>query len=77
LFQCSALHTELDARQAKIIGEMKDKVDLLRKTAGKEKGEAEAATVQFREFRTFTKGLLAQGTPLEIAGTHKMVGFPC
>jgi len=38
-----------------------------------EKGEAESATVEFREFHTFTEGLLAQGTPFEIAGTHKMV----
>jgi len=52
---------------------MQTKGDQLRKTAIQEKGKAESATVQFREFHSFTEGLLAQGTPLEIAGTHKMV----
>jgi len=69
----SALHTELDARQAIIIGEMQNKRDQLRKTTIQEKGEAESATVEFREFHSFTEGLLAQSTPYEIAGTHKMV----
>ena len=55
--------------------EVKQGIDQLRKTAVKEKGEAEPATVEFREFRTFTEGLLAQGTPHEIAGTHKMVSL--
>ena len=55
--------------------EVKQGIDQLRKTAVKEKGEAESATVEFREFRTFTEGLLAQGTPHEIAGTHKMVSL--
>ena len=32
-----------------------------------EKGETEIALVEFREFRTFTEGLLSQGTLLEIA----------
>ena len=39
----------------------------------KERNEAESATLEFREFRTFTEGLLTQGTPHEIAGSHKMV----
>jgi len=52
---------------------MNDKGDLLKKSALKEKVEVESATVQFREFHSFTEGLLAQGTPHEIAGTHKMV----
>jgi len=69
----SALHAAVDARVAVLVSEMQDKGDQLRKTAIKEKGEAELATVQFREFCSFTEGLLAQGTPLEIAGTHKMV----
>ena len=69
----SALHNELELRQAVVIGEMNDKGDLLKKSALKEKVEVESATVQFREFHSFTEGLLAQGTPLEIAGTHKMV----
>ena len=54
---------------------MNDKGDQLRKTAVREKGEAESATVEFREFHTFTEGLLAQGTPHEIAGTHKIVSL--
>ena len=69
----SALHNELELRQAVVIGEMNDKGDLLKKSALKEKVEVESATVQFREFHSFTEGLLAQGTPHEIAGTHKMV----
>jgi len=35
--------------------------------------EAESGIFELEKFRTFTEGLLAQGTPLEIAGTHKMV----
>ena len=52
---------------------MQDKEDELRKTAIQEKGEAESARAEFMGFHSFTAGLLAQGTPLEIAGTHKMV----
>ena len=48
-------------------------IDQLWKTVVKERGEAESATLEFREFRTFTEGLLTQGTPHEIAGSHKMV----
>jgi len=69
----SALHAAVDARGAVLVSEMQTKGNQLRKTAIQEKGEVESATVQFREFHTFTKGLLAQGTPVEIAGTHKMV----
>jgi len=69
----SALYAAVDARVAVLVSEMQTKGDQLRKTAIQEKGEAETATVQFREFHSFTEGLLAQGTPLEIAGTHKMV----
>jgi len=69
----STLHAIVDARGAVLVSEMQTKGDQLRKTAIQEKGEAESATVQCREFHSFTEGLLAQGTPLEIAGTHKMV----
>jgi len=69
----STLYAAVDARAAVLVSEMHTKGDQLRKTAIKEKGEAESATIEFREFHTFTKGLLAQGTPVEIAGTHKMV----
>jgi len=58
---------------AVLVSEMQTKGDQLRMTAIQGKGEVESATVQFREFHSFTEGLLAQGTPLEIAGTHKMV----
>jgi len=68
-----SIHTTVDARHAQILQQMQDKANQLRKTAIQEKGEAESATVQFREFHSFTEGMLAQGTPLEIAGTHKMV----
>ena len=69
----STLHAAVDARGAVLVSEMQTKGDQLRKTAIQEKGEIESATVQFREFHSFTEGLLSQGTPLEIAGTHKMV----
>ena len=69
----STLYAAVDARAAVLVSEMQTKGDQLRKTAIQEKGEVESATVQFREFHSFTEGLLAQGTPLEIAGTHKMV----
>jgi len=69
----STLYAAVDARVAILVSEMQTKGDELRKTAIQEKGEVESATVQFREFHSFTEGMLAQGTPLEIAGTHKMV----
>ena len=69
----STLYAAVDARAAVMVSEMQTKGDQLRKTAIQEKGEAESATVQFREFHSFTEGLLAHGTPHEIAGTHKMV----
>ena len=53
--------------------EVKQGIDQLWKTVVKERNEAESATLEFREFRTFTEGLLTQGTPHEIAGSHKMV----
>ena len=69
----ASIHTTVDARHAQVLQQMQDKGNQLRKTAIQEKGEVESATVQFREFHSFTEGMLAQGTPLEIAGTHKMV----
>ena len=69
----ASIHAATDARHAAVLQEMQDKGDQLRKTAIQEKGEAESAKAEFRGFYSFTEGLLAQGTPLEIAGTHKMV----
>ena len=69
----ASIHAATDARQAAVLQEMQDKGDQLRKTAIQEKGEAESARAEFRGFQSFTGGLLAQGTPLEIAGTHKTV----
>jgi len=68
-----ALAASLEERRVQVLQQMQDKGDQLRKTAIQEKDEAELATLQFREFHSFTEGLLAQGTPLEIVGTHKMV----
>jgi len=68
-----AVAASLEERRVQVLQQMQDKGDQLRKMAVKEKGEAESATVEFREFRTFTEGLLAQGSPHEIAGTYKMV----
>ena len=69
----SALHAAVDARGAVLVSEMQSKGDQLRKTATQGKSEAESATIELSNFHTFTEGLLAQGTPLEIAGIHKMV----
>jgi len=65
----STLYAAVNARVGVLVSEMEQ----LRKKAIHEKGKAETATVQFREFHSFTERMLAQGTPLEIAGTHKMV----
>jgi len=73
----ASIHTTVDARHAEVLQQMQDKGNQLRKTAIQEKGEIESATVQFREFHSFTEGMLAQGTPLEIAGTHKLVSVIC
>ena len=69
----ASIYATVDARHAAVLQQMQDKGKQLRQTAIQEKYEAESATVEFREFHTFTEGMLAQGTPLEIAGTHKMV----
>jgi len=69
----AAMHVTVDARHAQVLQQMQDKGNQLRKTAIQEKGEAESAIVEFREFHPFAVGLRTQGTPLEITGTHKMV----
>ena len=69
----ASIHAVTDARHAQVLQLIQDKGNQLRKTAIQEKGEAESARAEFRGFYSFTEGLLAQGTPLEIAGTHKMV----
>ena len=70
----ASIHAATDVRHAQILQEMEDKEDQFRKIVIKEKEDAESAKVEFREFRNFTEGLLGQETPLEIAGTHKIVG---
>ena len=70
----ASIHAVTDARHAQVLQLIQDKGNQLRKTAIQEKGEAESARAEFREFHSFTKGLLAQGTPLEMAGTHKIDG---
>jgi len=63
----------VEERRVQVLQHIQDKEDQLRKTVMKDKGEAESGIFELEKFRTFTEGLLAQGTPLEIAGTHKMV----
>ena len=65
------LHSDIDLRHAHLLGE----VDNVTKVAMKEKDEAEYAAAKFAGFCLFTEGLLTQGTPLEIAGSHKEVGY--
>jgi len=62
-----ALHSDIDLRHAQLLGD----VDNVKKVAMKEKDEAEYAAAEFAGFCSFTEGLLTQGTPLEIAGSHK------
>ena len=68
-----AVVASVEQCRVQVLQQMQDRGNQLRQTAIQEKYEAESATVEFREFHTFTEGMLAQGTPLEIAGTHKMV----
>ena len=63
----ATLYSDIDLRHAQLLGD----VDNVKKVAMKEKGEAEYAAAEFAGFCSFTEGLLTQGTPLEIAGSHK------
>ena len=65
----ATLHSDIDLHHAQLLGE----VDTVKKVAMKEKDEAEYAAAEFAGFCSFTEGLLTQGTPLEIAGSHKEV----
>ena len=62
-----SLKAGLDLRHAQLLGH----ADNVKKMAIKEKEEAEYAAAEFAGFGSFTEGLLIQGTPLEIAGSHK------
>ena len=62
-----SLKAGLDLRHAQLLGD----ADNAKKMAIKEKEEAEYAAAEFAGFSSFTEGLLVQGTPLEIAGSHK------
>jgi len=72
----TTLRAAVDARVAVLISEAQAKKDQLRKKAVEEKDKSESAALEFGEFCNTTKALLAQGTPLEIVGTHKMVRSP-
>ena len=63
----ATLHSDIDLRHAQLLGD----VDNVKKVTMKEKDEAEYAAAEFAGFCSFTEGLLTQGTPLEIAGSHK------
>ena len=67
----SAVHAAVDVRGALLVSQLHDKGDQLRKKAIQKKGEAESATVEFRGFRAFTEGLLAQRTPLRLLAATK------
>ena len=68
----ASLHKELDARQATLIAQL----DQGKETVSKEKREVEATQAGFKDFRAIIEELLAQGTPHEIIGSHKMVRGP-
>ena len=63
----ATLYSDIDLRHAQLLGD----VDNVKKVAMKEKDEAEYAAAEFAGFCLFADGLLSQGTPLEIAGSHK------
>jgi len=67
------LRAVLDAREALLLGELYAQGDLLRKTASRDKDEVEFAALELRDFCSFTEGLLAEGTPHEIAMSRKQV----
>jgi len=67
------LHAAIDARHAVLVTKMRDKGDQLKMTVKQEKEKAESAAAEFREFHSFTEGLLAQETPFDIADAHKKV----
>ena len=69
----ASIYATVDARHTKILQQMQDKGNQLRKKAEEEKDRAESATLEFGGFCTATKGILAHGTPLEIVDTYKMV----
>jgi len=69
----AALYSDINLRHAQLFGH----VDNVKKVAMKEKDEAEYAAAEFAGFCSFTEGLLTQGTPLEIAGSHKEVRGSC
>ena len=75
--EVASLRTELsrlvDARIDALLGEVEDRYARLRNVTVREKAEGELATVAFREFCSFTEGLLVHGTPLEIAATYAVV----
>ena len=71
------IHARVDARHAALLGRLNDTGDSQKKTASQRKRETEQALAEFRGFRKFTEELLAQGSPLEIAGSHEMVCIAC
>jgi hypothetical protein len=66
---CDSVAAAVEQRRIQVIGE----IVKIRETVVGERRDAETAGIEFREFRVFTEGLLAQGTPQEIAGSRKMV----
>jgi len=68
-----ALQADLDHYVASLRSKLSTQQALLNKTVATERERAKAAAVEFREFCTFTEGLLAKGTPAQIALSHSTV----
>ena len=67
------LHSALDARIAELVSDVHEKGDQLRKSKVKDKEDTQSAAAELRGFTTFVEGLVAQGSPLEIAGSFQEV----
>ena len=67
------LHAALDQHVASLRSDLRKEQSLLNKTVTTERERAKTAAVEFREFCTFTEGLLAKGTPAQVALSHNIV----
>lgn len=70
------IRAAVDARQRELRKHLNEKKEALTATAMKEKKVVDAVALELTEFCALTDCLLAQGTPNEIAGSHKMASCP-
>jgi len=70
----ATLQADLDARKKELLTSLDEKRRVITKTTELEKEETEFAFVELKGFREFTELLLVEGTPVEIATCHNVVG---